>query len=372
MSWRLPYRAALPLLVCFGCSDSPKATTPSADAAAPAVGSADAGADVGQEPSTDASTRDSSGGNDASTDAPVDVSPQLPVGETCENAELVAPIRNGAALSLTSQSNNGYANDYEGTLDGRCIYAPGRDRVYAVVVPAGATLDVTLRPTQGFEAALNIVVGKENCSSTTFNCEVGSDDGDGTEQEIAGYTNISSEDRTAFVIVDSPLPGEAGLFGLQLRLRDELPGETCRSAVPVTPGVLANETLVGYANDYGDTALGGTQWPTCAESASADKVYQVDVGPGQSLRTSVLPAPGFDPVVSLIVGAASRCDEQSRSCAGWVDVDNQPTAMSNVPDVICYTNPTALPQSVFVLVDASEIAVGAYSLTTELLNGACP
>ncbi len=88
-------------------------------------------------------------------------------------------------------------------------------------------------------------------------------------------------------------------------------GDSC--ATPIVPTLPVNDLagdLHGARNDI-DLTLN----PNCLGAAAKgrDRVYQVVVGPGQTLIASVTPiSPGFDPAVYLI--AAVGCGDEPHSC----------------------------------------------------------
>jgi hypothetical protein len=134
-----------------------------------------------------------------------------PPGERCESAELLA-----APVSLTGQTTLGFANDYGGTeCTGKGTGGP--DRVYAVEVPDGAKLIVTVTPEDGrYDPALYLVAAPASSCDASFRvCLGGADAAGAGGAETVSYTNTTGGSRTVLIVVDSRAL-DGGPFALAL------------------------------------------------------------------------------------------------------------------------------------------------------------
>jgi hypothetical protein len=132
----------------LACSSAPTPEAPSADAgpiqdAAVGTSPIDAGLDDATDDVAVTDADAQSAVSDAQTEA--DAPGEKP-GKTCASAEALNPMLDGPTLSIAQRSTVGFVDNYKAALGTRCVYAEGPDCVYSVQVPAGATLDVRLRP----------------------------------------------------------------------------------------------------------------------------------------------------------------------------------------------------------------------------------
>ncbi len=142
----------------------------------------------------------------------------LPPGDLC-----AAPATLTAGASLGSQSSLLFGNeiDFGANLSAACelafgFLAPfeGPDAVYAIEIPAGQTLTVTVTPRDVSFDPMIAIVG--TCSDAAASCLAGADDGIDGDAETAAYTNSSSTPLPVTVVVDTWASG--GDFTLQATL----------------------------------------------------------------------------------------------------------------------------------------------------------
>ena len=135
------------------------------------------------------------------------------------------------------------------------------------------------------------------------------------------------------------------------------PGDTCAAAVPITAsGMLANETLVGYINDYATDSTG----MNCTGFANVgpDKVYSISLTAGQVLTVTM--EPKFDGAIYLVAGPT--CMPQYTMCLAGADVNGGGAART---ETFMYTATAA--QQVFLIADFFQSgAGGAYTLNINI------
>jgi hypothetical protein len=145
-------------------------------------------------------------------------------GETCQNAPLVDATSPGRTLH--DQSTSGYANDYRvppGAGGCPSLYGtPGPDAVYAVAVPSGATLNVTVTPGNTFfdPAVYLLGPGEGSCVLEPSTCLAGIDEKAEGEKEALSYRNSTESLQLVFIVVDSFYTDQrgSGPYALSLSL----------------------------------------------------------------------------------------------------------------------------------------------------------
>ena len=122
-----------------------------------------------------------------------------PAGDTCANAEAIAP-----GGSVTDQTNDGYASDYiANSLACGGFGGAGGDRVYGTTIPAGMELAVTLTPTPSTAFLwMYLVPGDQaaNCDASPLGCLAGDTTMQGPRTLTA--SNPGAEPMPLFIIVD--------------------------------------------------------------------------------------------------------------------------------------------------------------------------
>jgi hypothetical protein len=118
-------------------------------------------------------------------------------GEDCDSAQLIT------AGNFTAQTTAGFQFDYDacglpGGFD-------GPDRVYTVVVPAGATLTVSATPVPGSDGVgLALFEGAGNCGSTQANNCAADDTPSATETVQVAATNNGAAPVAFFILAGAP------------------------------------------------------------------------------------------------------------------------------------------------------------------------
>ncbi len=124
------------------------------------------------------------------------------------------------------------------------------------------------------------------------------------------------------------------------------PDDTCAGATPVSPGRLAGQATVGYANDY-DPGASCTGW----DEPGRDRVYAVTVPDGQELVALATPnTPSWDFGLYLVAGPASNCTAVP-ACLAGADV-----GWSGEPEDLHWTNAGGAAAQAFLVVDAYDPA----------------
>ena len=288
---------------------------------------------------------------------PVDAGPLD--GDTCATATAVTLDATGHA-SLGGQTTNGYAEDHlaSGTS---CLAVGAADHAYAVPVPAGRKLTVTVSPTDAnFDPALNLVLGPaSNCGPTGACVTSGVDAASSGSPETIAWFNATGADATVFVIVDSAQSNgtSQGTYVVDVGVAPIPPGDTCGNAVPVTitgttATAMSSETLTGYAQDL----PAGTG---CGTSNGPDHLYKIDIPAGQRLSATVTPS-AFDAVLAIQPDAS--CASASRTCLVKADAGG-----SGVAETITYANTGSSTLTVdLVVASYSSTTFGNYSLSAAL------
>jgi hypothetical protein len=140
--------------------------------------------------------------------ATLDVPPPAPQGDVCATATPLV-----AGTPLDSAIDASYANDYDVAVDASTLcspvtYAPrGRDRAFAITIPAGRTLTVTVTPRSSWDPALAVVT---DCASAGPSCLGFVDVGVSGAAETVGYANTTAGALPVYVLVDSYTLGTSG------------------------------------------------------------------------------------------------------------------------------------------------------------------
>jgi hypothetical protein len=270
----------------------------------------------------------------------------LPANDACTGA-----IAIGASGSVTGDTTAA-SSDYTGGTN--CLGTAGNDVVYSIDVPAGKQLAATVLGT-GFAPTLDIVDATA-CGSTAARSCLGSvATGTAGTAGTARWTNGGTTTRTVHLVVDSTSATSFGTFTILTAFSDPPAGDTCANAFTTlkTDGTAVSDTTVGATNDYA-TGTG------CGGSGGPDKVYAVSVPAGKVLSTTVVGIGGFVPSISY--QSAAQCSAAPRVCSGSVS-----TTSGSPTGTIRYANEsTTASETIYVVVDSTATAGGAYSLTAGL------
>lgn len=276
-----------------------------------------------------------------------------PMGDRCDTATAITPG------TVMAQSLDGYSGEYGfGT---NCRRSDGPDRAYAVSVPAGQRLTAIAAPANdaGFDVTLNLIAGPAaSCEASPLVCLGGSDALAVGGTERVDYLNRGTTPQDVFVVVGSYDPTDTVTdFSLTTSVAMPPAGDECASAVPLTAGTpLMGQSFAGFGNDYGS----GTG---CAFTSSGpDRVYALTIPPNKLATITATPSAGLNTSVSLIDGAANCATAMLRCVA------TSTGALATDPDVVTWTNRTAAPQSLLVLVDSSAPGTGTFELSAVLTD----
>ncbi len=125
-----------------------------------------------------------------------------------------------------------------------------------------------------------------------------------------------------------------------------LPGESCAAPIPLSGATTVLGTTVGAQADV-------TLECTGLAAAGPDVVYALTVPPGQRLAATLKPTPSdgglaYDSALLLVSGPALNCLPDAgplAACLAGADVDGR-------PERLAWTNGTATPREVFLVVDS--------------------
>ncbi len=288
-------------------------------------------------------------GTDAGTDAGT-----VAAGDTC-----------GAASSVTTGSFHGTtvgaSDDYQADGTGCSILATdGPDVVYKVTVPDGQRLTVTVTPDAPadggleYDMALYFIEGPASACVSPVACLVDVDQSN-TAAESAMWLNTTGAPKELFLVVDSnagnTYSANAGGFTLDVQLATPPADDVCAGAAPLTVGgSLTNVSFAGYGNDY----HAGTN---CKSGGGPDRVYALDVAPGQQLRVVATPSTGLDLDLNLVADAP-LCGV---TCEVGVDEGG-----SGDPETLAWTNANTASRKMLLIVGSFNSGAGTFSLTTSV------
>ena len=245
----------------------------------------------------------------------------------------------------TASFSNGETN-YSGAC-GAMSSAEGPDQWFRFDIPPGKVL--SLEPYLAFEGMRTFVV--DDCQAVGTSCL----------QTASGYLstyllNNTSASKTVSVAVDGLLTETQGDYRIRQLLRDptEFPqGDHALNASTISPGTFSastesnNNLYGGYGGDCLNDNYGFHGF-----SGGSDRVYALEVGPGQTLSAEVTPEGDWDATVTISADAA----DLSASCLSWRD-----------EGVARATNTSAAPTTFFVIVDGFHgHSRGRFTLTTAI------
>jgi len=285
-----------------------------------------------------------------------------PAGDVCASAPVLS-----ATLSAETWPAD-FGNEYPIVPTG-CAFGDGPDRLYKIDVPPLNRLTVVATPASE-DIAISVIDGPEAHCAAPLACVGRADRFDVGQAETAIFNNSGSTVRSVYVHVSvfgQPVAGET--FSLSATLSAipaGPPGDVCSSATAIMPGTLTAQTTAGFYADYYLWA----EAPGCRGYGvrGPDRVYAIDVNPGQTLTATVTPdarpdgGPGWDPAVYFVGGPAASCTTVIMQCLAAED-----EAGRDMPDTARYTNDGGVAQSVFIVVDTFfDEEIPGYQLLTTL------
>lgn len=270
-----------------------------------------------------------------------------------DDCALATPISTGA---LVGQTTDGFRNDFQADSDECGSLGGGPDRVYSITVPSQQRLLVHATPDAAayYDLSLYLVHGAPDVCSRGAGCVSHVDEGSDGEGETTSYFNGSDVPTEIYIVVDGVSSDDAGAFVLETELSPPVDGDMCSSALMIIPGELLGQSFDGFANDYD----GGDD---CAIAPGQDRVYAIDVPPGQVLLAAVTPESSLDVTVS-IAESLEACDGAAHVCATHRDSGAHGDAES-----VRYANVSTAFQTVYVIVDTYD-GSGNFMLTTSLVE----
>ncbi len=283
-----------------------------------------------------------------------------PSGDTCASA--TTQVGPG---TYPGQTLIDYQSDY-GTGTG-CVSASGPDRLYLVRVPNGERVTATVTPDAldggtNWNPSINFMEPTVGCVATNRVCLAGKDSASTGAAETHFWTNNTGTDKDVYVVVETstttaPAVGVTRGFTLDLAIAPPPPpppGDLCSNAQVLTTGTpLPDQSLIGYANDYGSGTL-------CSGTAGVDRVYKISVPAGERLTATVTPTTpdggsNWDPSINLM--NLTQCSATTRTCLAGSD-----SGYSGQPDTAVWTNNTSAAVDIYVVVEtysSSDPAAGA-------------
>jgi hypothetical protein len=250
-------------------------------------------------------------------------------GDCCADA---TPITAPGSYAGTTV---GYLND-AGAGSG-CVGTDGRDRFYALTIPAGEWLTVMVSPDSGgYNPSLSLQL---DCPSDPRTCLAGADAGFGGAAETLQYFNNSAAPLDVLIVVDSASAVDAGgTYMLSVSTAAPVPGDRCENAITVSPGTLIGQSTAAAFNDHSpsNSCLGLAQ-------PGRDLVYSVEVPSGMKLTVVVAPQTSWDPSVYLV----DACGPNPLGCLAGSD-----TGFNGDNETVMHTNLTGNMQTIHIIVDS--------------------
>ncbi len=267
-----------------------------------------------------------------------------PVGDRCD-----APL----ALTTGAAINGDFAsflNDYSGTGSSCSSISARADVVYSITVPGDSALDLTVTPGAGLDTSISVATSLAACNTRTC---VANASGTTGNPDTLRVLNRSTVPQQYFVIVDHTTIGAVSTFTISAAITPAASGEYCSLATPLPALPVSGETLGGFTNDYGG---GGN----CASGtfSGADRVYTVSMAPGRTVLT-IQPDAGMGISASIVDGPSAACEATPRACVAGADLSTS----TGVAERIGYSNTSASPRNVFLIVDTATVNAGLFSVS---------
>jgi hypothetical protein len=274
-----------------------------------------------------------------------------PPGDTCATA-----LALDAGTPLTNQTLSGYGDDLDDG-DG-CAYAgfvgSSADRVYALTIPAGKQLTVTVTPQPGLDTLPSLIDAARGCGLPLVCLAGESTSAPAGLPDVLVYSNRTGAPLPVLLAVDSRA-GTFGAFDVSATLADPPPGDFCGIANPLAVGAPVAGTTLGATDDYADS-------PRCASGTTGpDTTYAVDLPPGQRTTLTVTPTSGdggFNPSLSIVPAPAAACEASPRVCLGSASA-----VFSAAPRSASAFNPGAAALPALVIVDGANGSAGTFTLS---------
>ncbi len=263
-------------------------------------------------------------------------------GDTCDTS--LALI----AGTMTNQTLDDATDDYNDS-SGNCYVADGPDKAYAINIPSGQRLTVTLDVASGGDVDTMLSLNEGGAASCGLTCAVNVDDTFEGESETISFTNNTGADADYFLVVDS-WSGN-GTFTLTTTLGPPPAGDLCDGNEDVlTPGTpLTSQSLASYGDDYNYDSQG----TGCSFGSGFDRVYSVLVPAGQALTVTATPDSNNDLAVN-IVDSAAAC---GTACLAYGDSDYS----GDEPETVSLVNNTGADHTYLLIVDSFS-GTGTYTL----------
>ncbi|MBL8924412.1 MAG: hypothetical protein JNJ54_36525 [Myxococcaceae bacterium] len=274
-----------------------------------------------------------------------------PPGDTCATA-----LALDAGTPLTNQTLSGYGDDLD---DGDGCASAGfvgsaADRVYALTIPTGKQLTVTVTPQAGLDTLPSLIDAAVGCGAPLVCLAGASTSAPAGAPDVLIASNRTGAPLPVLLAVDSRA-GTFGSFDVLATLADAPPGDFCAIATPLSVGAPVAGTTLGATNDYGDS-------PRCASGTTGpDTTYALDLPAGQRTTLTVTPTSGdggFSPSLSILPGPAASCEASPRVCLGSANA-----SFSAAPRSASAFNPGVTPLPALVIVDGASGGSGTFTLS---------
>lgn len=239
---------------------------------------------------------------------PTSVEPR-PAMDTCLTATAIDP---GALPFLDDSTTVGAVND----LEGACAPGPGPDVVYRFTPTATDVYTIGATPFDvNYDLSIYVIA---DCASPAGSCLAGDNTNSVGKSEFV--TPTLNAGTTYFIVIDSPIAGNAGAFHFSLR-RGTPTNETCASPIVVNASQLPFSTMgttFGAANDLNPAS------PCLRSNATArggEVVFQFTPADTQTYVLRARPLANFDVSVYVVTNCSTFAGCSASDVFGGGDVE---------------------------------------------------
>lgn len=228
------------------------------------------------------------------------------------NATLVCQGQSCSAVNTYNPGPTGCVSAF-----GSSIATPGRDVIYAIVLPPATSLDVVVLPESNWDPAVYALRSSDPDSILEPGvCVDGVDAAfTGSEEILRGIQNPSAAPDTLYIVVDSASTSAkfgCGPYTIEFRVNATISvGDNCASAFPLT--LTAASGLVTHGgttcNNSDAFVIDCPTFPKGTIFSGRDAVFAVTVEPAGPWSVSVTPLSDWDAalIVTTACGQPTGC-----------------------------------------------------------------
>ncbi|MCC6999004.1 MAG: hypothetical protein IT370_30605 [Deltaproteobacteria bacterium] len=263
-------------------------------------------------------------------------------GDTCSPPEALPPT--GSAISMSTSEDDFRTATTSIGCGNSTSDSTGRDRVFAVTVPAGERFSAQVRRSSGNGRPALFLVPVGGCGPPAPSCRAFGASSFSTEGAYLTYTNSGAASEQLLLVVDG-ITDLTTQIALDWQFGIPATGDVCASPTALAVPSTITGTTLGSVNDYAGA---------CDLAAGPDQAYALSAG-ARTLVEVAMSAP-FAGQLALVAPPAS-CDNGARSCVA-------PYAGAFGQTTVRHYNSSAAAQSLHLIVDSDQ-AGGQYALTSK-------